>query len=121
MKEQKYGINMKAWCRDHEAKVQERPATPELLREHLEKIQWLQHERLIHLIVTFMVVVVELCATGATLCLGSIPAAVATLILGILLGFYFYHYFFLENTVQRWYLLADQLRQSLPQETPESH
>jgi hypothetical protein len=46
---------------------------------------------------------------------------VATLILGILLGFYFYHYFFLENTVQRWYLLADQLRQSLPQETPESH
>jgi hypothetical protein len=32
------------------------------------------------------------------------------LAMAILLGFYFCHYFFLENTVQRWYVIADQLR-----------
>ena len=37
-------------------------------------------------------------------------AAAMMLALAVLLGFYFYHYFFLENTVQRWYTLADRLR-----------
>jgi hypothetical protein len=31
----------------------------------------------------------------------------------VLLGFYFAHYFFLENTVQRWYALEDEMRAAL--------
>ena len=45
------------------------------------------------------------------------------LVLTVLLGSYFYHYFFLENTVQRWYKLTDQLRQQTAptaSETPPS-
>ena len=56
-----------------------------------------------------MVVVVELFTVDlAVLHPETNPlAGIVMLILTVLLGFYFYHYFFLENTVQRWYKLAD--------------
>ena len=34
----------------------------------------------------------------------------------VLLGFYFYHYFFLENALQRWYVIADEMRKKLAEE-----
>ena len=37
--------------------------------------------------------------------------AVIMLGLAMLLGFYFWHYFFLENTVRRWYRIAEEMRQ----------
>jgi hypothetical protein len=40
-------------------------------------------------------------------------AAIVMLALAVLLAFYFAHYFFLENTVQHWYRLADELRRKL--------
>lgn len=113
MKSDTFGINVKQWCREHEAMLAARPATPELLALHREKTAILQHERLVHLIVTVMVVFVELFAVDLTLLhpqLGILPALIM-LALAVLLGFYFYHYFFLENTVQRWYRLADAMRE----------
>ena len=115
MKNDSFGINVKQWCREHETMVTAAKATPELLREHEKKINWLQHERLVHLIVTFMVVVVEMVALVLTVLhpeLGVIPTLVMIL-LAVLLGFYFWHYFFLENTVQRWYRIADELTDEL--------
>ena len=41
---------------------------------------------------------------------GIVPALIM-LGLAVLLGFYFFHYFFLENTVQRWYRIAEELRE----------
>ena len=116
MKKDTFGINMKQYCRDHErmvtAAVDEKRVTPELIALHTERIHILQHERLVHLIVTVMVVFVELFVTDLVLLheeLGIYPALVM-LGLAVLLGFYFYHYFFLENTVQRWYALLDEMR-----------
>ena len=40
--------------------------------------------------------------------LGIVPAVIM-LGLAVLLGFYFWHYFFLENTVQRWYRIAEEM------------
>ena len=80
-------------------------------------ISWIQHERLVHLIVTVMVVLGELFVLDLVLLhpeLGIIPAIVM-LGLAILLGFYFYHYFFLENTVQRWYKIADEMKDQMLQ------
>ena len=115
----KYGINMKNYCREHEAAVrkalEESKVTEELLEHHLEMIKRIQHERLIHLIVTVMVVLAELFVVDIALLhpeFGAIPAAIM-LALAVLLGFYFYHYFFLENTVQRWYIIADRIREKL--------
>lgn len=123
----KFGINMKQWCRDHEAAVtaaiessmatdkeaemEADPITPEMISTHKEKILILQHERLAHLMVTVMVVFVELFVVYLALVhpeLGILPAIVM-LCLAVLLGFYFYHYFFLENTLQRWYKLTEEL------------
>ena len=111
----KFGINMKQFCREHEARVTEAEATPELLEEHLRMITWVQHERLVHLIVTVMVVICELFAVDLVLLhpeLGVIPAVIM-LGLAVLLGFYFWHYFLLENTVQRWYKIAKEMREKL--------
>ena len=113
----RYGIKMKKYCREHEAAVkkalEESEVTEELLAHHMEMIARIQHERLIHLIVTVMVVIVELFDMYLVLLhpeLGIVPAAVMPA-LAVLLGFYFFHYFFLENTVQRWYVIADRLRE----------
>ena len=42
--------------------------------------------------------------------LGIVPALIM-LGLVLLLGFCFWHYFFLENTVQRWHRIAEELRE----------
>ena len=104
---------MKQFCREHEAKVTGTEATPELLEEHLRMIAWVQHERLVHLIVTVMVVLCELFMVDLVLLhpeLGIVPAVIM-LGMAVLMGFYFWHYFFLENTVQRWYRIAEELRE----------
>ena len=120
MKKDTFGINMKEYCRAYESAAREkllgRRVTAEDLAVHQEKIRILQHERLVHLIVTVMVVFVELFVVGLTILhqeLGILPPVIM-LGLAILLGFYFYHYFFLENTVQRWYRMEDELKKELP-------
>lgn len=113
-----FGINMKAWCRQHEALVAASEPSGELLALHREKIRILQHERLVHLIVTVMVVLVELFVVDLALLhpeLGLLPPILMAAF-AILLGFYFYHYFFLENTVQRWYRIADDMVRSLAED-----
>ena len=115
----RFGINMKQFCREHEARVTAEKATPELLEEHLRMIAWVQHERLVHLIVTVMVVLCELFTVDLVLLhseLGIVPAVIM-LGLAVLLGFYFWHYFFLENTVQRWYRIAEVMRERTSMET----
>ncbi len=123
MKSDRFGINMKRFCREHEARVTAAvaagEATPELLEEHLRMIAWVQHERLVHLIVTVMVVLCELFTVDLVLLhpeLGIVPAVIM-LGLAVLLGFYFWHYFFLENTVQRWYRIAEVMRERTSMET----
>lgn len=111
-KRDSFGINMKQYCRDHEERIVSAQPSQEVLDEHLQKIRWIQHERLVHLIVTVMVVIGELFAVDLVVLhteLGVFPA-VFMLGLAVLLIFYFYHYFFLENTVQRWYKIADEIR-----------
>lgn len=115
MKKESFGINMKQYCREHEEKTLSSPPSEELLEDHLRKIRWIQHERLVHLIVTVMVVIGELFAADLVILhpeLGIYPA-IFMLGLAVLLIFYFYHYFFLENTVQRWYKIADDIRKKL--------
>ena len=109
------GINMKQYCREHEAMVVASAPSPALLTRHLEKLQWLQHERLCHLIVLALTAVAELFLADLVLLHPELNPGAAVLLLGlaVLLGFYFYHYFFLENTVQQWYRLADGLREAL--------
>ncbi len=115
----RYGVNMRQFCRRHEEAMERAlaggGASRALLERHLEKLRWLQHERLIHLIVLAMTVVGELFFLFLSLtCQTANPAAAAlALLLAVLLAFYFRHYFFLENTTQHWYRLAERIMQAL--------
>lgn len=112
----RFGINMKQFCRAHEARLREGTASRALLEEHLEKLRWLQHERLVHLIVLVMTVFGELFVLDLVLLHPETGVGPALMLLGlaVLLVFYVFHYFFLENTVQHWYRLAERLASEIP-------
>lgn len=115
------GIGTIQYCREHEkyveAELRAGRATEELLSLHEKKLSWVQHERLIHFLVTmltagalffsfFMYIYVE----GE----GKVPALICSLVLLVLLFCYMVHYFHLENTVQLWYAYHDEIRDSIP-------
>ncbi len=114
-KDLKNGINMIAWCRAHEQYIEEQLDKGEdpqkLLAWHLKKLEWLQHERLVHFLVTMLTAAGFLFALGVWIYTGT--AAVSLLALGILVLLFFYilHYFRLENTVQHWYNIAEKLHE----------
>jgi hypothetical protein len=80
-----------------------------VLKYHKLMISRIQHERLIHLLVTIFVGIVFMAAFFITiitkisnLLLLDIP------LLALFVG-YLFHYRFLENTTQNWYKLEDQI------------
>ena len=124
MRQDYFGINIIKYCREHERYLEEQDTAgadvQKLLDWHLHKLAWLQHERLIHLLVTLMTGLAFLaalawgCVSGwdrSTLLLAAIFL--------VLLAAYLWHYFQLENTVQHWYRLADALHAQLNQDTKQ--
>ena len=79
----------------------------EVIRLHLRKIKFFQHERFIHLMVTLFYGLFAILFTALVL-LSKIFVIVA-LVLYVFLIFYIFHYFFLENGVQYMYKQHDKL------------
>jgi hypothetical protein len=88
-------------------------ALRELLVYHDKQISWLQHERLAHLITMMFVCLFFLLAFGLTMTHFDLPYILLTTLLLILSIAYIFHYYRLENSVQRWYALSNQMRQNL--------
>ncbi|MEL4105396.1 hypothetical protein AAFA46_00960 [Oscillospiraceae bacterium WX1] len=107
------GLSMRGYCRKYEQDVRSRLASGEmngaLLTLHTLKISWLQHERLVHLLVTCLVSVLFLFSIGLFLAIGTLLTLLLILIVAVLLAAYIRHYYFLENTVQAWYRLYDEM------------
>ncbi len=82
-----------------------------LRAEHLIQIQFFQHERLIHLIVTCLFAVMMIAVFLVLMFVFSIGLLVLFGALMILLIPYIRHYYFLENGVQRMYEQYDRLRE----------
>lgn len=85
----------------------------ELQAFHQKQLRFMQHERLIHLLVLLFV------ATYLLLCIGFVSThpswagfAMTALLLG-LTAVYVVHYFRLENGVQRWYHLSNRVDEKL--------
>jgi len=85
----------------------------ELLAYHDMQIQWMQHERLVHLIVTLFVCLFMLLSWGFAIINLSIPAIALAVLLLILSLAYIIHYYRLENRVQKWYLLSCEIKASV--------
>lgn len=82
----------------------------DMLREHLTQIRFFQHERLIHLIVTCLFVVLTFAVFFALLFTMNAGLFVLFAALLVLLISYIRHYYILENGVQRMYTQYDRLR-----------
>lgn len=80
-----------------------------LLDMHLEQIHAFQHERLIHLLVTFFFALVLFACLICTAVWPGWQFLALDAILITLLGFYIGHYYFLENTLQKLYPITRSL------------
>lgn len=114
LKKYNFGVNMRKWVKDHENYVLHNKGNlsiKELRAWHERKLAYLQHERLIHLIVTLLTAMAVIFAIGVFIFFPEGREYTALFVLGlmILLAFYFRHYFFLENTVQKWYMIDEEL------------
>ncbi len=81
----------------------------EILAEHLDKIQFMQHERIVHFLVTFMFAVILCIFICGFLLAENIMLLVLVTMILILFAFYIKHYYFLENTVQEMYKVYDRI------------
>lgn len=77
--------------------------------DYLTKISFYQHERLVHLIVTALFAVMETIVVAAAVIAQSIGLIILAAAILILLVPYVAHYYFLENTVQKMYLIYDKI------------
>jgi hypothetical protein len=87
-----------------------------LYEYHKLQIQWLQHERLIHLMVTLFTASMTLAFAALSIILQNLLMLLLFFITTILLLFYFVHYYRLENGVQRWYTLSNELYEKMLEE-----
>lgn len=105
-----------SWIRKRLAEEHDPKACRVIRAIHEEMIARMQHERMIHLIVTLFVALFTLLAVGfAVLTHWMFAFALSVVLIG-LTSAYLVHYFRLENGVQRWYRLSDELRARI--ETP---
>ena len=81
----------------------------ELLAEHKDKIAFMQHERIVHFLVTFMFAMILVIFLAVTLFTDNLVILILVTIITVLEAFYIKHYYFLENTVQKMYKVYDQM------------
>ena len=81
----------------------------EIFLEHKDKISFMQHERIVHFLVTMMFAIVLAIFICAFLLTENPALFILVIIIMVLLGFYIKHYYFLENTVQEMYKIYDEM------------
>jgi len=101
---------MTKYIKEYERIIKERlgkRVSPEKLSEwidyHKNQITHLQDERIIHLLITLNFGICFLLAVLAYLILQQFILIVLGCLFFVLLVPYIFHYYFLENTTQRWY------------------
>jgi hypothetical protein len=94
----------------------ERDVQGEFLAYHDKQILWIQHERLAHLITMMFVCLFFFLAFGFTMIHFMFPCILLTALLLILTVAYILHYYRLENSLQRLYLLSNRIRTKMLQD-----
>lgn len=98
-----------AWIKGLLASTDEAFDWAGLAQFHKTQIAWMQHERLIHLLVTLFFGLFALLTVLFTVAVPRLELAALIAFLLLLLVPYVAHYFRLENGVQRWYHLANDI------------
>ncbi|MBR3631322.1 MAG: hypothetical protein IKN55_12735 [Oscillospiraceae bacterium] len=78
-------------------------------KEALVQLGFMQHERLVHFLVCILVGLAFILVLGMVVYFRTLGLGLLDLLLLGLLAPYLWHYYFLENTTQRIYLLYNKL------------
>lgn len=84
-----------------------------ILREHLDKIQFMQHERLIHFLVTMLFAFMFFMSLGIFMLTDKISFLPLMALILCLIVPYIRHYYFLENNVQKMYYIYDKILEKM--------
>ncbi|MCR5074312.1 MAG: hypothetical protein K6A79_00695 [Ruminococcus sp.] len=85
------------------------PELEKLLAEHMDKIAFMQHERIVHFLVTMMFAIILTILISTLLFTQNLAVLALVTIMVVLIAFYIKHYYFLENTVQKMYKVYDEM------------
>ena len=106
--------------KDYDRKIKEILSTGALetdwkniLENHKEMIALIQHERLIHLLITIFVGISMLLVCLTTIITENPLLVFLDVPLIALFTGYIFHYRFLENTTQSWYKLTELVREKI--------
>lgn len=80
-----------------------------IIENHLVKIKFFQHERLIHFLVTMLFAIMFLISFLYSLNNFSVGLLLLDIMFVLLLVPYIFHYYYLENSVQYMYIQYDKL------------
>jgi len=80
-----------------------------LAQYHKAQIEFMQHERLIHLMVTLAFAMFCITSYIITFFMTTLPLLLLDVVLTVMLIFYIIHYYRLENRVQKWYGLYNKI------------
>lgn len=97
---------------DNDMKTAGEEKTRHVLDEFEIKISFFQHERLIHLMVTLFFALFLLLSIGSLFIVPAEFKLTAVLLTAIFFGLtigYVFHYYFLENSVQKMYHMRDEV------------
>ena len=97
---------------DNDMKTADKDKTRRVLAEFEIKIEYFQHERLIHLMVTLSFALFLLLSIGALFMFPREFVISGVLLVAIFFGLtigYVFHYYFLENSVQKMYHMRDEM------------
>ena len=98
-----YIQNYEKWLKEILKQELNNDEANKLANYHKTQIQFLQHERFVHLIVMVMTIILFFITFFIFYNNVSLPLGVLMFILGVLSVAYIIHYYRLENTVQKWY------------------
>lgn len=79
------------------------------LEYHQKMLLRIQHERMIHLLVTIFVGLIMSIASFVIIVTQKIDLIIFVAFLFVLFIAYLSHYYFLENTTQKWYKTEDEI------------
>ena len=96
-------IKLSTYCQELEEKVKNNKVNKELLEDTYTWILFFQHERLVHLIVTFMTAMGTILFLLGFLAFENIGLLLLFIITLCLFIPYIFHYYYLENGVQKLY------------------
>jgi hypothetical protein len=96
------------FIKEHNAYLHKTELDQTALAYHLIQIGFLQHERLVHLIVMLFIALCTLICLALYLLFSLWLFVVAFGLLLLLTLFYILHYYKLENTVIQWYWVYDE-------------